>query len=118
VNCPIIREQIFEINKRVFGRGPLGGVGFLRFEDPELSTSGFESKKRLGAEKAESADFLATNDALEQERRGRSLDLPEGRDRREAVAGQLAVNRDARGLSEPPGEVLERRSVDGHEGEP
>ena len=84
------------------------GVG-----DVDLVAPGLEPEERLGAQEAEPADLLAADDALEQERRGRPLDLPEGGDRRQAVAGQLAVDRDARGLAGPAEEFLERGAMAG-----
>ena len=61
------------------------------------------SNRRNGSvpEEAEPADLLAADDALEQERRGRPLDPAEGRDGSQAVAGQLAVDRDARRPGRP-----------------
>ena len=72
-----------------------------------------EPQERLGAEEAEPADLLAADHALEQERRRRALDPAKGRDRREAVAGQLAVDRDAGGLGGPAEELGERGSMHG-----
>src|SRR6185312_15196641 len=114
VDGPILCEQRLQFDERVVGVGPSGGFGFEGVEDANLAAPGFESEERLGAEEAEAADLLAADDALEEEREGRSLDLAERRDGREAIAGQLTVDRDARCLADSPGEVLERGAMDGH----
>ena len=67
-----------------------------------------EPQERLGAEEAEPADLLAADHALEQERRRRPLDPAERRDRGQAVAGQLAVDRDAAGRPGPAGGIPRR----------
>ncbi len=86
-----------------------------RLDDPDLGPARLEPHERLGPEEAEPADLLSADDALEQEGRGRPLDPAEGRDRRQPVAGQLAVDRDARGRRvQAAGEVLERRAIAAH----
>src|SRR6185312_16630940 len=84
-------------------------------DDADLRPARLEPQERLGAEEAEPADLLAADDALEQEGRGRALDPPEGRDRGQPVAGQLAVDRDARRRGvQAAGEIFVRRAIAAH----
>ena len=97
VDGPVALEQPLELGERV-GRGEPAGFRLAAgLDDRHLGPPRLEPEERLGPQEAEPADLLAADDALEKERRGRALDPAEGRDRRQPVAGQLPVDRDARG---------------------
>ena len=94
-----------------------GGPSAARagLDDGHLGAAGLEPQERLGPQEAEPADLLAADDALEQERRGGPLDPAEGRDRGQPVAGQLAVDRDARRRRvEAAGEFFVRGAIATH----
>src|SRR5262249_48819248 len=86
-----LRDHLFEHFER---------VGRFRFHPLAVTIAGarggavcFELAEWPRAEEAIAADAFAANDAFEEERPVAFLNLAEGRDRREGVAGELAIDR-------------------------
>jgi hypothetical protein len=107
VDRPVPLDQPLQVPERVGRRGPPDAPGVVRRQDADLGPARLEPEERLGPEEAEPADLLAADDALEEERGGGALDPAEGRNGRQAVAHQLAVDRHAGGLLGPSEEPLE-----------
>ena len=110
VDRPIGGEQRLQVAERVGGLEPAGGAGVVGPGDRDLPAPGLEPDERLGAEQAVSADLLAADDRLEEERGGRPLDPTEGRDRGQAVGDELAIDGDAAGPRRPVGRTRRRRA--------
>src|SRR5262249_3936124 len=115
-----------EARQAVQGRGAVGGqlllqeqerVGVLQLDEAagpvqlDAAAERLEAQERARAEEAVAAQALAADDALEQERPVALLDLAEGADRGERVAGELAVDRHQVALAGEADELVERRVV-------
>src|SRR5262249_7177892 len=75
----------------------------------DMRAGRLEAQERPRAEETVASQPLAPDDALEQERPVALLNLAEGADRRQRVAGQLAVDRHQVALAGQSNELIERR---------
>ena len=104
-----MRERVRVRRPPASGRGRRLGDG--------AAVERLELEERPRAEEAVAADPLAADDALEEERPVALLDLAEGADGRERVAGELAVHRHDR-VPARPGRRTRRRTGSSASGPP
>ena len=95
------------MNRRAF-------AGRARIGDLDLRAACLEPQERLRSQEAEPPDLLAADHALEQKRRRRPGNLAKRRNRCQAVAGQLPVNRDTRRRAQAPDELVIRGAITTH----
>src|SRR5208337_3489758 len=109
-------DKLLKLDERIGRRVNAVRPRVAGYGHDDVIAPGLEPEEGLGPQKAEPADLLAADDALEQEGRRTPLDPAEGRDGCQAIPGQLAVNWDAGSGPGPAGDFLERVGIAGHRG--
>ena len=110
VDGPVSGEQGLEVAERVVGRGPAGRRRGRAGRRSRTSRPRASKRRKGSVPRKLNRPTFSPPTTLSNRNEGadRSI-LRKAETGRQAVAGELAVDRDAGGLAGPPGEVLERR---------